>query len=156
MKGDCMIKLYFNKLLTMICFAIVFLAIYLIGFSLASVLTNLVVICRMIFLCIATISCLIIAYKLRVKNITAKTKYITTDNTFLKDIIYTLKSREYIAELLSLETICIPIFIYAAISENTPFMPFVIGTLALILISICAFSLIDITLWLLVYRRWKK
>lgn len=151
-----MIKLYFNKLLTMICFIVVFLAIYLIGFSISSVLTNLVVVCRIVFLCIATMICLIIAYKLRVKNIAAKTKYITTNNTFLKDIIYTLKSREYIAELISLETICIPIFVYGAISENTPFVPFIVGTLALILVSILAFSLVDILLWLLVYRRWKK
>ena len=151
-----MFKLYLNKLLTMICFAVLFLAIYLIGFSLSSVLTNLIMICRIVFLCIATICCLIIVYKLRVKNITAKTKYITTNNTFLKDIIYTIKSRDYIAELLSLETICIPIFIYAAISEHTPAVPFVIGTTALIVTSVLAFSLVDITIWLIVYKRWRK
>lgn len=152
-----MIKLYFSKLVTLICLILVCFAIYLVGFSIFSVLTNFILICRIVFLCIATMCCLIIVYKHRVKNATAKIKYITVHNdSFLKDIIYVFKSKDYIAEILAFETLVIPIFIYAAISEHTPFVPFVIGTIALIVISVFVFSLVDISLWLIVYSKWRK
>ena len=152
-----MIKLYLNKLISMICLILVFFAIYLVGFSLSTVLTNLIVVCRIAFICIAAISSLIIAYNLRIKNATVKTKYITVHNdSFLKDIIYAFKSKDYIAEILAFETFVIPIFIYAAISEHTPFVPFVIGTIALIVISVFVFSLVDILLWFIVYKKWRK
>lgn len=152
-----MIKLFFNKLIKWICLILIFLAIYLVGFSILSVITNLLVISRIIFICIATICCLIIIYHLRSKNIPLQREYLETQNTsFLTNVVYILKSKHYIAELLALETLYIPICIYAAVSTNTPILPFVFGTLLLIIISTILFSLVDIVIWLIVYKSWER
>lgn len=161
------IKLYFNKIfLALILFLTTFASLFVSFYACyiaCSVLTQSLeirgLLARTISIIATSVFNLIFWYRLRLKNKVNRKKYLSVSDSkfvFRKDIVLILKSKDYIAEIFTLVTFILPLFLYAGISEKTPFFPLVIGTLLLIIISVVLFSIVDITLWLLVHKKWAK
>lgn len=158
-----MIKLYFKKLfLALLLFLTTFSALF-VSFYLCYIITYSLeikdLLSRTISIITTSVFNLIFWYRFRLKNSVNREKYLSVlDGEFVvkKDIILILKSKDYIAEILALLTLDLPLSLYAGIAEKTPFFPLVIGTLLLIIISVISFSIIDIPLWLLVHKKWAK
>lgn len=158
-----MIKLYFKKIfLALLLFLTTFSALF-VSFYLCYIITYSLeikdLLSRTISIIATLVFNLIFWYRFRLKNSVNREKYLSVfDGKFIlkKDIILILKSKDYIAEILALLTLDLPLFLYVGIAVKTPFFPLVIGTFLLIIISVVSFSIIDITLWLLVHKRWAK
>ena len=155
------IKLYFKKIFSALLLFLTTLSALFVSFYVCYIITHSLeiggLLTRTISIIATSVFNLILLYRFRLKNSVNREKYLSVfDGKFIfkKDIVLTLKSKDYIAETLALLTLDLPLFLYAGIAIKTPFFPLVIGTLLLIIISVVSFSIIDITLWLLVHKRW--
>ena len=155
------IKLYFKKIFLALLLFLTTLSALFVCFYVCYIITHSLeiggLLTRTISIIATSVFNLIFWYRFRLKNSVNREKYLSVfDGKFIlkKDIILILKSKDYITEILALLTLDLPLSLYAGIAVKTPFFPLVIGTLLLIIISVVSFSIIDITLWLLVHKRW--
>lgn len=159
-----MIKLYFKKIFWAILLITMILVIYYVGFNTLYTIANIFdkesPVWHIILFGIPALGSLFFLYCIRIGNREKRTQYVNDlrDDRFavLKDVLYIIKSKDYMAEILALHTIALPLFLFAGINEKTPLIPFLLGTIALIAISSIVFSIVDISLWLLVHKSWLK
>lgn len=157
-----MIKLYFKKLLWIIIFLLIYIAVYFIGFNLLYTIANFFedrnLIGNIILFGIPFICSIVIIYYLRVSNNKLRTEYLSSllsDNySFLKDVIFILKSKSFISEILAFETVLVPLSLSIGISENTPILPLIMGTIILSVGGAILFGIIDLLIWLPVHKTW--
>ncbi len=156
-----MFKLYLKKLLWCIIFLMIFVFIYFLSFNLLYTVSNFFkdknILQQIILFGIPFICSLVFLYYLRVNNKKFKTEYSSTDeHSFLKDVAFILKSKNFICEILAFNTFGVPFLIWIGTSENAPLISLIIGTLLLILLSSLAFGTIDLLIWLFVCKEWVK
>lgn len=154
-----MFKLYLKKLLWCIIFLMIFVFIYFLSFNLLYTVSNFFkdknILQQIILFGIPFICSLIFLCYLRINNKKFKTEYLSTDeHSFLKDIYFILKSKNFICEILAFNTFLIPLFVFIGISENFPLIPFIVGTILLILLSNLPFVIVDLLIWFLICKKW--
>ncbi|MBQ3052537.1 MAG: hypothetical protein IJD55_02425 [Clostridia bacterium] len=63
-----------------------------------------------------------------------------------------IKSRDNIVHTLAVISLLLPFFVSIAIVENTPLLPFVVGTMLLLLICGLLFMIINALMWSIVFK----
>lgn len=164
--GINMIKLYFKTLLNYVVFAISFFICFILGYFILYVFSIVLKFDRGNFVfkgilgVVAAIISLLFIYRIHVSDIEKRTKYrndfINEKFSIKKDIVCIIKSKDFIVENLAFETVLIPVFFYSGISGKTPLLPFVVGTILLVLMSAIIFSIIDVLKWLFIHKSWRK
>ena len=157
-----MIKLYFKKLLWIIIFLLIYIAVYFISFNLLYTVANFFkdrnIIGKIILFGIPFICSMGIIYCLRVNNNKLRTEYLSSllsDNySFSKDVIFILKSKSFISEILAFETVSVPLSLSVGISEKIPILPLIIGTILLSVGGAILFGIVDLVIWLSVLKVW--
>ncbi|MBE6798559.1 MAG: hypothetical protein E7525_02105 [Ruminococcaceae bacterium] len=156
-------KLYFKKLLWAVIFVAMIFVIYFVGFNILFTAANFFknsTVWNLILFGIPFLGGLIFIFKARVGNRINRTQYMNSLNdiefSFKKDLIRTVRSKDFITEVLALLTISCPFFCAVGLSENTSIPALILGIVLLTLISVSVFSITDITIWLLVHRKWVK
>ncbi len=113
-----------------------------------------------IMILIALLISLFILLIARVKSKTKKEEYLKlqkgTEYSLKTDLLFTLKSNDFTAEILVLFTICLPMFIMTGINSGTDFLPFVFATFVLSVLSLVLLIIFDIPLWLIAHNKWHK
>lgn len=102
---------------------------------------------------------LLIVLIARVKNFNKKDEYLSEMKdkySLKKDLLYILKSKEFISEILATLTVCIPLFLWTGFKSGTSFLPFVFATFVLSVVSLLLMIIFDIPIWIIVHNRWIK
>lgn len=113
-----------------------------------------------IMILIALLLSLFIILILRVKSSAKKEEYLElqkdTEYSLKSDLLFTLKSSDFTAEILVLLTICLPMFIMTGINSGTDFLPSVFATFVLTVLSVVLLIIFDIPLWIITHNNWNK
>ncbi len=75
---------------------------------------------------------------------------------FRNNCLFVIKSKEFIANLIVLNCISLPLEIYMVLSSKTPPLQLIFGILLLFVLQSLALIILDISLWLIVFLIWNK
>ncbi len=159
-----MIKQYFKKVLWAVAFGVMFVVCFFLDFIVLYTIKNLFIsvmaLWYVILFGILLVEGVLFGYLIRVDNKEKYKQYIQNKTvngfSFIRDIRYILKSKDYVLEVLVWVTLAFPLLITIGVLNKTPILPLIIGSMILTLIAIFIFSVVDIFIWLLVHRNWAK
>lgn len=160
-----MLKLYLKKLLTMVVYICVFLALYFVVYSALFTLSNFFeapVLRYLVLFGIPLILIFGVVYHFRAKDGFNRSEYLkNTDRAklHLKDEFhYLLKFPAFRTELLAFSTFLVPFLFAIGISNENeaPWWANVIAGFLLYLLFAGVYAVIDALLWTSVHRKWRK
>ena len=156
-------KLYFKKLISIMLYTLIFIAIYLIGFSIISLIANFFksLLVRMIISFGIPLTIILIRiYNKRLENPDMRREYLASVKkgklSLKEEWQYIIKFPHFLAELFAFLTLA---FVYSFLSIIGFPVPFIIRILSMLLCFIIFASLyfvIDFSHWIFVHRTWKK
>ena len=156
-------KLYFKKLTSIILYTLICIVIYLIGFSLISLIANffkVLLIRQIISFGIPLAIILIRIYNKRLENPDLRREYLTAVNTerlnLKEEWQYIIKFPHFLAELFAFFTLAFLYSILTVIGVPVPFIIKILSILLAFVIFAGLYFIIDFFHWILVHRTWKK
>ncbi len=165
-----MVKLYLKKLLSSFLFVVIFfLFLLVVSFAwmhadsaiksfLGITIPDAVSYC--IILILTLVLDLVGVYFLRIDSLRYKEIFKKAHeketHSFSKDFVGTLKSADNIVHTIAFLSLNLPFNLLITISANTPILPLIAGTLALLVVNGLLFSIINTFVWCLVHRNWLR
>jgi len=156
-------KLYFKKLISIILYTLIFIAIYLIGFSIISLIANffkVLIIRTIISFGIPLTIILIRIYNKRLENPDLRREYLASVKegklNLKEEWQYMFKFPHFLAELLAFSTLAFAYSLLTVIGVSVPFIIKILSILLAFVIFAGLYCIIDFFHWILVHRTWKK
>ena len=156
-------KLYFKKLLSILLYALICLAIYFIGFSILSLIANFFkngIIRLIVLLGIPLTIVLIRIYNQRLENQEMRREYLANENKGrlnLKDEWrYMILFPHFLAEISAFSTLVFLVTFASLIGVDAPFGVRILSIVFSFVPIAVLYFIIDFVLWMLVHKTWKK
>ena len=156
-------KLYFKKLTSIIVYTLICIAVYLIGFSLISLIANffkVLIIRTIISFGIPLIIILIRIYNKRLENPDLRREYLASVKegklSLKEEWQYIIKFPHFLAELLAFSTLAFAYSLLTVIGVPVPFIIKILSILLAFLIFAGLYFIINFLHWVFVHRTWKK